>query len=77
MASVANINDVLEGHVALEVECVDRLLLNGYVPALQVGGQLVRFLCGHLGHPIWARPFAVAPPRTLEVAPLRVGCCRC
>jgi hypothetical protein len=52
MASVANINDVLEGHVALEVECVDRLILNAYVPALQVPGQLVRFLCGHLGHPI-------------------------
>jgi hypothetical protein len=52
MASVANINDVLEGHVALEIECVDRLLLNAYVPGLQVPGQLVRFLCGHLGHPI-------------------------
>ena len=52
MASVANINDVLEGHVALEVECVDRLLLNAYIPSLQVGGQVVRFLCGHLGRPI-------------------------
>jgi hypothetical protein len=40
MASVANINDVVEGHVALEVECVDRLLLNAYVPSLQVGGQV-------------------------------------
>ena len=52
MASVANINDVLEGHVALEVECVDRLILNAYVPRLQVPGQVVRFLCGHRGHPI-------------------------
>ena len=52
MASVANINDVLEGHVALEIECVDRILLNAYVPGLQVPGQIVRFLCGHLGHPI-------------------------
>ena len=52
MASVANINDVLEGHVALEIECVDRLLLNAYVPQLQVPGQVVRFLCRHLGHPI-------------------------
>lgn len=50
MASVANINDVVEGHVALEVECVDRLILNAYVPRLQVAGQVVRFLCGHLGH---------------------------
>jgi hypothetical protein len=52
MASVANINDVLEGHAALEIECVDRLVLNAYVPRLQVPGQVVRFLCGHLGHPI-------------------------
>jgi hypothetical protein len=52
MASVANINDVLEGHVALEIECVDRLYLNAYVPNLQVGGQVVRFLCAHRGHEI-------------------------
>jgi hypothetical protein len=52
MVSVANINDVLEGHVALEIDCVDRLLLTAYVPGLQVPGQVVRFLCGHLGHPI-------------------------
>jgi hypothetical protein len=52
MVSVANINDVLEGHVALEVECVDRLVLNAYVPGLQLPGQVVRFLVGHLGQPI-------------------------
>jgi hypothetical protein len=28
MTSVTNINDVLEGHVGLEIDCVDRLLLN-------------------------------------------------
>ncbi len=52
MASVTNINDVLEDHVALEIECVDRLYLNAYVPNLQVGGQVVRFLRDHLGHQI-------------------------
>ena len=52
MASVANINDVLDGHVALEIECVDRLYLNAYLPTLQVGGQVIRFLCSHLGKPI-------------------------
>ena len=51
-AGVTNINDVVDGHVALEVECVDRLLLNAYVPNLQVGGQVVRFITGHLGKPI-------------------------
>jgi hypothetical protein len=52
MASVVNINEVLDGHVALEIECVDRLYLNAYVPSLQVGGQVVRFITGHLGKPI-------------------------
>ena len=32
MADVANVNDLLAGHVTLEVECLDRLYLNGYVP---------------------------------------------
>jgi hypothetical protein len=51
-AAVVNVNDVLDGHVALEVECVDRLLLNAYVPNLQVGGQVVRLITRHLGKPI-------------------------
>ena len=52
VTTVTNINDVLDGHVTLEVECVDRMLLNAYVPNLQVGGQVVRFLTEHLGFPI-------------------------
>jgi len=52
MASVTNINEVLDGHVGLEVECVDRMLLNAYVPNLQVPGQVVLFLCRHLGNPV-------------------------
>ena len=38
------VNDVPDGHVALDVECLDRIYLNGYVPNLQVGGQVVNFL---------------------------------
>ena len=52
MTSVTNINEVLTGHVGLEVNCVDRLLLNAYVPNLQVSGQVVTFLTQHLGFPI-------------------------
>ncbi|MGI8809945.1 MAG: hypothetical protein ACR2KK_19300, partial [Acidimicrobiales bacterium] len=52
MASVVNVAEVLDGHVSLEVTCVDRLYLNAYVPNLQVGGQVVRFLRDHLGNPI-------------------------
>jgi hypothetical protein len=52
MVSVPNVNELLAAHVQLDVECVDRLYLNGYVPNLQVGGQVVAFLCEHLGNPI-------------------------
>ena len=47
-----NINDVLDGHVALELECVDRLYLNAYVPNLQVGGQVQAFFTRHRGQEI-------------------------
>jgi hypothetical protein len=49
--ALPNINDVLDGHVVLDLHCVDRLYLNGYVPVLQVGGQVEQF-CRHLGQPI-------------------------
>ena len=47
-----NINEVLDGHVVLEVNCADRLLMNAYVPKLQVSGQVVTFLTEHLGFPV-------------------------
>jgi hypothetical protein len=50
VTTVTNINDVLVGHVALEIECVDRLYLNAYVAKLQVAGQVARFLHDHLGY---------------------------
>ena len=47
-----DINDLLRDHVTLEVECLDRLYLNGYIPKLQTGGQLVQFLMGCRGFSI-------------------------
>src|ERR1700730_5449606 len=52
MTATATVNDVLDGHVGLDLECLDRIYLNGYVPNLQVGGQVVSFLTQHLGNPI-------------------------
>ncbi len=52
MAAPVNVNDVLDGHVALDIQCLDRIYLNAYVPNLQVGGQVVSFLTQHLGNPI-------------------------
>ena len=52
------VNDVLDGHLALDLESFDRIYLNGYVPNLQVGGQVVNFLT-HRG-------FAIPSPALLE-----------
>jgi hypothetical protein len=43
------VNDVLDGHVALDLECLDRLYLHGYLAQLQVGGQVIQFL-NHRGY---------------------------
>jgi hypothetical protein len=51
-AAPLTVADLLEGHVSLDVRCLDRIYLNGYVPNLQVGGQVVSFMTGHLGCPI-------------------------
>jgi hypothetical protein len=49
---LVTVNDVLDGHVGLDLECLDRIYLNGYVPTLQVSGQVFTFLTRHLGKPI-------------------------
>lgn len=46
------VNDLLDGHVGLDIESLDRVYLNGYVPNLQVGGQVASFMTQHLGYPI-------------------------
>ncbi len=57
--TTVTVNDLLDGHVALDVECMDRIYLNGYVPNLQVGGQVVRFMRDHLG-------FRIPSPAIME-----------
>jgi len=52
MSCPVTVNDLLDGHAMLDVECLDRLYLSGYVPNLQVAGQVVMFLRHHLGCPV-------------------------
>src|SRR5579859_5802445 len=49
---VVTVNEVLGGHVVLDIECLDRVYLNAYVPILQSSGQVVAFMTQHLGMPI-------------------------
>ena len=59
MGASLTVNELLDGYVALDVDCLDRVYLNGYVPNLQVGGQMASFMTAHLGYPI-------PPPAIME-----------
>src|ERR1700684_875730 len=47
-----SIPELLNGHVTLEVECLDRLYLKGYIGPLATSGGLVTFMREQLGKPI-------------------------
>jgi hypothetical protein len=49
---MTTIPELLRDHVSLDVECVDRVYLNGYIPTLQTSGALVYFLERHRGEMI-------------------------
>ena len=44
-----SVAEILENHVTFELEAIDRMYLNAYVPSLQTGAGLVYFLKTQLG----------------------------
>ena len=50
--AVVTAADMVAGHVTLDVSCLDRLYLNGYVAKLQTPGGVVYFFHDHRGKPI-------------------------
>jgi len=52
MATVSDLDQLLDQHLVLDLQCLDRIYLNAYVPTLQVSGQVVTFLTHQLGYPI-------------------------
>ena len=44
--------EVLSDHVAFEVECIDRMYLNVYVPQLQHAGGLLGYVQRQMGLPV-------------------------
>jgi hypothetical protein len=56
-----SVAEILDQHVTFELEAIDRMYLNGYVPSLQSGGGVVYFMKQHLGARV---------PSTTMVAPL-------
>ena len=56
-----NVAEILTHHVTFELEAIDRMYLNAYVPSLQTGGGVVYFLKTQLD---------VRVPSTVMVAPM-------
>ncbi len=56
-----NVAEILNDHVTFELEAIDRMYLNAYVPSLQTGGGFVWFVKTQLGARV---------PSTMMVAPM-------
>lgn len=54
--------ELQQEHVVMELECIDRMYLNAYVPQLTSGGGIAGFCRGYLGHRFASTNAAV--PRT-------------
>jgi hypothetical protein len=50
---LVTVNEMLDWHVCLDLDCLDRLYLNGYLGQLQVGGQVIQFL-SHRGFKVYS-----------------------
>jgi hypothetical protein len=59
-----SVAEILDHHVTFELEGIDRMYLNGYVPSLQRGGGVVYFMKTQLGARV---------PSTAMVAPMTHG----
>src|SRR4249920_2619145 len=50
MTVARSAGDVLSDHTVFEVECIDRMFLNVWLPRLAYGGGVQGFFVGHRGH---------------------------
>lgn len=51
MRTRSRLTTLLDGHAKLDIQCLDRIYLNNYVPILQTGAPVVALLSTHLGFP--------------------------
>ena len=67
MSLPRSVAEILREHVTLEVEGIDRMYLNVYVPGLQYESGVAAFFRRHRGHP-WASSALMEPISTAFVA---------
>ena len=56
MSLSRNVSEIIRDHVTLEVESIDRMYLNIYIPQLQRDLGVVRFFRNHRGQPFASSP---------------------
>lgn len=50
--AMPTVHEILPGKITLDIECVDRVYLNGYVKNLQMPGGVINFIREQFGWPI-------------------------
>jgi len=77
MSIPRSVAEILQQHVTLAVECIDRMYLNVYVPRLQSERGVVGFFRYHRGHPFASsalmEPISKAFIRSIEAFAAREG----
>lgn len=64
MSVPQSVAEILNQHVTFELECIDRMYLNVYVPPLQCESGVVKFFRSHRGHPFASS--ALMDPMTMS-----------
>jgi hypothetical protein len=60
MKLTRSLAELQQEHVALELECIDRMYLNAYVPQLTTAGGIAAFCRGYFGHRFASTKQAIA-----------------
>jgi hypothetical protein len=55
MSVPQSVAEILNHHVTFQLECIDRMYLNVYVPMLQCESGVARFFRSHRGHRLLRR----------------------
>jgi hypothetical protein len=64
MALPRTVAEILREHVTLQVECIDRMYLNVYIPQLQCDKGVANFFRFHRGHKFAST--ALMSPKTVS-----------
>ena len=69
-----SVAEILEKHITFELECIDRMYLNAYVPSLQTGSGFVWFLKTQLGCRVPSTAMIAPQSRAFAEACERFAC---